>query len=245
MLLSFTYVSNINAQVSVRVSIRIAPPVIPVYQQPVCPTEGYLWIPGYWGYGTYGYYWIPGYWTTPPKIGYLWTPGYWTFVEGFYKWTPGYWGVHVGYYGGINYGFGYYGTGFVGGIWKGSVFCYNTAVVHVNTVVVHNTYINKTVVVHTPATCYSYNGIGGVTRQATHTETIYSNEAHIHATSVQTHYVSVAGSNKTQYYSNNHGVPPTTVVTNDNTEYKSYNKTSVRKINNGVHVERTRVRVRK
>ena len=31
----------------------------------------------------------------------------------------GYWGPHVGYYGGVNYGFGYMGVGFAGGAWRG------------------------------------------------------------------------------------------------------------------------------
>ena len=32
-------------------SVNIAPPVLPVYVQPVCPGDGYLWTPGYWAYG--------------------------------------------------------------------------------------------------------------------------------------------------------------------------------------------------
>src|SRR6266851_5294064 len=44
-----------------------------------------------------------------------------------YIWTPGYWGPTIGYYGGINYGFGYFGTGFYGGYWGGGRFFYNRA----------------------------------------------------------------------------------------------------------------------
>ena len=36
------------------VSVAIAPPALPVYPQPVCPGYGYMWTPGYWGYGTAG-----------------------------------------------------------------------------------------------------------------------------------------------------------------------------------------------
>ena len=43
----------------------------------------------------------------------------------------GYWGPHVGYYGGVNYGFGYMGIGFAGGVWAGGAFRYNTAVMRV------------------------------------------------------------------------------------------------------------------
>lgn len=38
------------------ISVNIAPPALPVYTQPVCPSEGYLWNPGYWAYGDAGYY---------------------------------------------------------------------------------------------------------------------------------------------------------------------------------------------
>jgi hypothetical protein len=30
------------------VAIRIGPPALPVYEQPLCPGDGYLWTPGYW-----------------------------------------------------------------------------------------------------------------------------------------------------------------------------------------------------
>src|SRR5207247_10328855 len=46
----------------VDISVGFAPPVLPVYEQPPCPVEGYLWTPGYWGYG-YAVgddYWVPG-----------------------------------------------------------------------------------------------------------------------------------------------------------------------------------------
>ena len=44
-----------------------------------------------------------------------------------YFWNAGYWGPYVGYYGGINYGFGYFGIGFYGGYWGGGRFWYNRA----------------------------------------------------------------------------------------------------------------------
>ena len=48
-----------------------------------------------------------------------------------YAFHEGYWGPHVGFYGGVNYGFGYGGVGFVGGRWDGGYFAYNTAVLNV------------------------------------------------------------------------------------------------------------------
>src|SRR5439155_15775648 len=93
--------------------------------QPECPAPGYLWTPGYWAYGPEGYYWVPGTWVEPPTVGVLWTPGYWGWRNGFYVWHGGYWGPHVGFYGGINYGYGYSGVGFEGGEWRGREFVYN------------------------------------------------------------------------------------------------------------------------
>ncbi|HEX3370168.1 MAG TPA: hypothetical protein VHS56_11380, partial [Candidatus Cybelea sp.] len=116
----------------VGISSGYAPPALPYYAAPAAPYPGYQWIPGYWGWGSYGYYWVPGYWTPPPVVGDYWTPGYWGYVNGAYLWSPGYWGPTVGFYGGINYGYGYFGTGFVGGYWSGGAFNYNTSVVNVN-----------------------------------------------------------------------------------------------------------------
>ena len=75
------------------------------------PYDGYHWIPGYWAWGGVGYYWVPGTWVMPPRVGVFWTPGYWGFVAGGrYEFHAGYWGERVGFYGGINYGGGYFGT---------------------------------------------------------------------------------------------------------------------------------------
>ena len=60
-----------KAQIGIGISIRIGPPVLPVYVQPPCPVDGYLWAPGYWAYGPDGYYWVPGVWVAPPRPGLL------------------------------------------------------------------------------------------------------------------------------------------------------------------------------
>ncbi len=121
------------ASAGIAISITVAPPLLPVYTQPPCPVDGYIWTPGYWGWGDAGYYWVPGVWVAAPRIGFLWTPGYWGLVGPSYIWHAGYWGPHVGFYGGVNYGFGYVGVGYAGGFWAGSIFRYNTAVTSVNT----------------------------------------------------------------------------------------------------------------
>ena len=108
------------------------PPPLPEYSQPPCPGNGYLWTPGYWSYASQGYYWVPGVWAWPPQVGVLWTPGYWGFFGGMYRYNYGTWGQYVGYYGGINYGFGYGGLGYQGGYWNGNRFNYNRSVNNVN-----------------------------------------------------------------------------------------------------------------
>ncbi len=61
--------------IGVGISVNVAPPVLPVYEQPPLPAPGYLWTPGYWAYGGAGYYWVPGVWVQPPRVGLMWTPG--------------------------------------------------------------------------------------------------------------------------------------------------------------------------
>jgi hypothetical protein len=153
----------------VGISVNFAPPVLPVYEQPPCPVGGYLWTPGYWGYG-YGagdYYWVPGAWVAPPTVGVLWTPPWWGWNNGAYVFNEGYWGPTVGYYGGINYGYGYSGNGYWGGRWEGNAFRYNTAVTRVNTNVVHNTFVDRSVNREVNANRASFNGPNGVKAEAT------------------------------------------------------------------------------
>ena len=147
LLVSVTAVS-IHAQFGVSINVGFAPPVLPVYEQPICPEPNLMWTPGYWAYSNGGgdYYWVPGAWVRPAYSGALWTPPYWGFAGGRYGFHSGYWGQHVGYYGGVNYGFGFGGVGFAGGEWRGNSFAYNTAVVRVNETIIHTTYVNRTIV---------------------------------------------------------------------------------------------------
>jgi len=194
-----------HAQVAV--SIRIGPPALPVYEQPPCPVEGYMWTPGYWAYGPAGYYWVPGVWVAPPRVGVLWTPGYWGFVGGVYAWHAGYWGPHIGFYGGINYGFGYGGVGFVGGRWDGGHFLYNTAVVRVNTTVVRNVYVDRTVVHENVVNHASFNGPGGINARPTAEERTAMHEQHFQPTHEQVAHRTAAGQDHSNWASENHGQP--------------------------------------
>lgn len=180
------------ATVEVEVQANEAPPPLPDYEQPPCPQDGYLWTPGYWHWTGSDYYWVPGTWVQPPQVGVLWTPGYWGFIGGFYDWHVGYWGPHVGFYGGVNYGFGYMGVGYAGGRWAGNSFAYNTSVVNVNTTVIHNTY-NQTVVNNVTVNKVSFNGgTGGVAATPTAQERVAAQEAHMPPTVVQRQHVQEA-----------------------------------------------------
>jgi hypothetical protein len=144
-------------------SASTEPPLLPAADQPPCPEEGDLWIPGYWAWDGVNYYWVPGEWVFPPRLGVFWTPGYWAYAGNVFVFHRGYWGPQVGYYGGINYGFGYGGTGYVGGRWVGNAFAYNLAVNNLNASAFHHTY-DEPVVNHGSVSRVSYNGGPGGTR---------------------------------------------------------------------------------
>ncbi|HEU5410854.1 MAG TPA: hypothetical protein VFU57_07530 [Candidatus Acidoferrales bacterium] len=194
-----------HAQVAVGLSVRIGPPVLPVYAQPICPGPGYIWTPGYWAYGEDGYYWVPGTWVLPPQPGLLWTPGYWGFAEGVYVWHRGYWGPHVGFYGGIAYGFGYPGTGFYGGEWRHGAFFYNRSVVNVNVVTVRNVYERR--VDFREGNRVSFNGRGGIERRPDRDEMRWEHERHWDPTPDQDHHRDFAAHDRNQWNSVNHGRP--------------------------------------
>ncbi len=222
LLLTAIALPRMHAQISVGVgiSIRLAPPALPIYVQPACPTEGYLWTPGYWAYGQGGYFWVPGVWVMPPQVGYLWTPTYWGFENGLYGYHAGYWGAHIGFYGGINYGFGYGGVGYGGGMWEGGRFRYNTAVTNVNTTIIHNTYINRTVINNTTINNRtSFNGQGGVQAKPRPEEITAMREQHVQPTSEQSMHQQTAGKDRNQYASVNHGKPATVAMDKPNGQH--------------------------
>jgi hypothetical protein len=192
------------------VSVNTAPPALPDYEQPECPVDGYLWQPGYWAYSQNDndYYWVPGVWVAPPSTGVLWTPAYWGYEGSVYIFHTGYWGNSVGFYGGINYGYGYAGVGYVGGEWHNGGFRYNTAVVRVNTTVVHNVYVNNTVINRTTINNHaSFNGRGGVMARPTAREQEAMHENHIRPTTEQMRNQRAARVDKSQFSSSNHGQP--------------------------------------
>jgi hypothetical protein len=135
--------ANTDSLSSSTVSSAATPPPLPGEQQPALPEDGYLWTPGYWYWRDQGYFWIPGAWVRPPRAGMLWTPAYWGAAGTVFVFHPGYWGATVGFYGGINYGYGYSGNGYSGGHWIAHSFAYNSAVNHLNPAVAHHTYVES------------------------------------------------------------------------------------------------------
>jgi hypothetical protein len=190
-----------------RVAITVGPPALPVYDQPICPGDGYLWTPGYWYWDDdiADYYWVPGTWVLAPEVGFLWTPGWWGWGGEAFVWNEGFWGPSIGFYGGINYGFGYFGVGFVGGRWDGGHFFYNRAVMNVNVTEIHNVY-NTTVVNNTVRVSYN-GGNGGITARATAQEEAAAHERHVPPLAAQTQHMQAARANPQLRASVNHGKP--------------------------------------
>lgn len=197
------------AQIGIGISVGFAPPPIPVYEQPICPSDGYIWTPGYWSWDAEGddYYWVPGTWVEAPEVGFLWTPGYWGWGDGGYFFHEGYWGPHVGWYGGVNYGFGYFGHGYEGGRWDRDHFYYNRSVNNVNVNEIHNVY--NTRIEYNNSNRVSYNGgNGGINERPSAQEEAYSRDRHIAPVATQNQHVQEARGNRELRASVNQGKPP-------------------------------------
>jgi hypothetical protein len=190
-----------------------APPPLPDYQQPPDPGDGYIWTPGYWNYASSGYYWVPGAWVAPPYQGALWTPGYWAASSGRYAYHPGHWGSHIGFYGGINYGFGYQGLGYEGGYWNNGHFTYNTVYNNVNRTVVHNTYSYNISNRVTEVSHASFNGgDGGVQARPRQQEAVARQEPYAPRMNTQVQHAESFRTDRNQFATVNHGHPPNTAV---------------------------------
>jgi hypothetical protein len=184
------------------------PPPIPQYDQPPPPADGYYWTPGYWGWSQSDndYYWVPGTWVQPPRPSQYWTPGYWSYVNGGYAYYPGYWGAVVGYYGGVDYGWGYNGRGYYGGRWQNNHLYYNGAANNLGSVHVTNLYREDTPNWTRDRTSYS-GGPGGLRVAPTPQQISAARAPHIAATAMQVQHRDLAQKTPDLRASVNHGRP--------------------------------------
>ena len=217
----FAALAPVSSQAFVAVSVNFAPPPLAVVEPGPVPAPGFIWTPGYWAWDpAVGYYWVPGAWVPAPEVGLLWTPPWWGFSNGAFLFHEGFWGPTVGFYGGINYGFGYFGSGFWGGRWDGNVFFYNTAVVRVDQTVIKNVFVDRTVLSRqATASRASFNGPGGVQAQQTAEEKAAAeNTRKVAPTSQQLARREAAAKNRDLQASVNKGHPKPEAI-------KAFNKT--------------------
>ena len=211
MLLGTPSLAATPAQFGVAVVVTVPPPDLPVYDQPPCPGDSYMWVPGYWAWDADfdDYFWVPGTWVLAPQVGFFWTPGYWSWSGASFVWINGYWGPVVGFYGGVNYGFGYFGNGYVGGHWDHDRFYYNRSVTNVNETIVHNVYNTTVVNNNTTVNRVSYNGgTGGLIARPTAEQEAAEHERHVAPVAAQRQQMQDARSNRQLWASVNHGQPP-------------------------------------
>jgi YXWGXW repeat-containing protein len=188
--------------------IGTPPPPIPSYAQSAIPAEGYLWMPGFWARreDVRDYYWVPGTWVKPPRAGLLWTPPYWSRAEGGFVFHPGYWAQAVGFYGGIDYGYGYTGDGYQGGRWDNGTFLYNRAANNLGSVRVAHAYDQAIAADNTSAKA-SFNGDGGANARPTSQQEAAERDVHVAPTVAQQEHFEMAAKDRALYSKLNHGEP--------------------------------------
>ena len=132
-------------------------------------------------------------------VGLLWTPGYWGWNDGAYLWNDGYWGPTVGFYGGINYGFGYTGAGYFGGEWRGGAFFYNSAVMNVRGTRITNVY-ERNVEVNNSHVAFN-GGEGGISARPSAEQERFAHEHHTAAVAAQREQMRDASHNRALFAS--------------------------------------------
>jgi hypothetical protein len=207
-LLAFTITP---AKAFVGITVGIAPPPLPLVVQPDCPGDGYMWTPGYWAWNPDddAYYWVPGSWVMAPEIGLLWTPCWWGWQDGAYCFHNGYWGRDVGFYGGINYGHGYFGRGYDGGRWRDGHFQYNRNANNVRGIASARTFAGERGASSNSRVSFN-GGSRGVRATATAGELRAANERHSGATATQNALATSARRDPGQRFSASHHTPAVT-----------------------------------
>jgi WXXGXW repeat (2 copies) len=189
--------------------VTSTPPPIPSYAQPAMPEEGYLWMPGFWARrdDVRDYYWVPGTWVKPPRAGLLWTPPYWRRVDDGYAFHDGYWAQEVGFYGGVDYGYGYTGDGYQGGRWDNGSFFYNSAANNFGSLSVAHTYNQAmTPEDHTVRAGFD-GGKHGTKARPTAEQERLSRGTHLAPTAEQTAHFEMAAKDRSLYAKLNGGEP--------------------------------------
>jgi hypothetical protein len=189
--------------------IQTAPPPIPSYAQPAIPEDGYLWMPGFWARreDVRDYYWVPGTWVKPPREGFLWTPPYWSRVDGGFVFHAGYWAEAVGFYGGIDYGYGYTSDGYQGGRWDNGTFFYNRAANDLGSSDAAHVY-EQTIAATDQSARASFNGGSrGTKAQPTPEQEKLAHDRHIDPTPEQQQHFEMAAKNRSLYSKLNRGEP--------------------------------------
>ena len=210
----FAFIAPAHAQADVVITASTAPPPLPVYMQPPIPGPGFMWIPGYWAWDGQEFYWVPGYWAMPPAADLLWTPGYWAWddADNDYIFNTGYWAPEVGYYGGIDYGFGYTGVGYHGGYWRDHNFYYNRAVNNLGNAHIANVFNTPVAAPAAPTRVSYFGGHGGTTVRPTPAELAVAHAHHVGPTAAQISHEREAGRIPSLRYGENHGRPPIPAV---------------------------------
>jgi hypothetical protein len=119
----------------------------------------------------------------------------------------------VGFYGGINYGFGYIGVGYFGGYWRGHDFYYNRYVNHVpggwgGRVYERPVIYNNVRYGMQPTVRISFNGgRGGIDVRPRPFEVAAMRERHEGPLPAQMQLHNSAMQNRAQFYNQNHGRP--------------------------------------
>jgi hypothetical protein len=65
-------------------------PLEPVYERPVAPYAGAIWIDGDWTWNGGKYVFVRGHWDRP-RQGHFWVRGEWMHTNRGYRWHKGYW----------------------------------------------------------------------------------------------------------------------------------------------------------
>ena len=73
-----------------QVIVQQPPPAPREEVRGVAPTQGYVWVPGYWTWSN-GWVWNPGRWELPPQRTTTWVPGQWVQTASGWVWRPGRW----------------------------------------------------------------------------------------------------------------------------------------------------------